>query len=77
MLCFCPEAPRAITQVATADQSPTPFFYSNTHLPTLYLYVKGGKKSSPNRDSNQRPLAYCASAPTSELLRSDILTVTC
>ena len=36
--------------------------------------VTGGEKSSLNRDSNPGPLAYCASALPTELLRPDILT---
>nr|XP_034322691.1 uncharacterized protein LOC105323939 [Crassostrea gigas] len=39
-----------------------------------WFYVTGGEKSSLNQDSNPGPLAYCAKALSTELLRPDILT---
>lgn len=40
----------------------------------IYIYVIGGEKSSLNRDSNPWPMAYCARALTTELLRPATLT---
>ena len=49
-------------------------YNKNINCGLRYLYGTGGAKSSFNRESNQGPLVYRASALPTELLRSDILT---